>query len=365
MKIFRVLALLFCGILNLHAEINPGYSVVARVSQGPGNITVTRSGRTIISLHQFYQPAYSVAELLDNGVLKPFPNQEWNDRTTTNKDLKLDSVLGIRSANGVIWLLDNGMRSGITPKLVGWNCKKDVLQQVIYLPPSVIPKDAFINDFVVDLRHNRIYISDPAGGVNAAIIVVNLDTGAARRVLQGHSSVVPEALDLVINQRPVQIKTTGGEMLRPRIGVNPITADLQNEWVYYGAMHGLKLYRVKAADLANEYIDDQALAQRVETYSAKPISDGISIDQDSNIYLGELAENAVGVIKSADRQYQRLAQGPELAWVDSLSFGPEGKLYAVVNKLHQSGFLNGGDAVSKPPYLIIQIPALAGGMAGR
>ena len=54
--------------------------------------------------------------------------------------------------------------------------------------------------------------------------------------------------------------------------------------------------------------------------------------KDSNIYLGDLAENAI-VIK-ADRSYQRLAQSPELSWVDSLSFGTEGKLNAVVNRPH-------------------------------
>ena len=365
MKINHILALLFCCATNLYADNNPGYNIAARLEQAPGNITVTATGRKIMSLHQFYQPAYAVAELTDSGALKPFPNQAWNDRTTTNKDLKLDTVLGIHTdANGVIWMLDNGMRSGATPKLVGWNCKNDALQSVIYLPPGVTPKDAFINDFAVDLAHKRIFITDPAGGDNAALIVVNLETGAARRVLQGHHSVTPEKLDLLIDQRPVQIKTAGGDMIRPHIGVNPITEDLQNEWVYFGAMHGLKLFRIKAADLANEYINDQTLAQRVETYSAKPISDGISIDQDNNIYLGELAANAVGVI-GADRQYRRLAQSPELAWVDSLSFGPQGKLYAVVNKLHQTGFLNGGVATSKPPYLIIQINALAAGIPGR
>jgi sugar lactone lactonase YvrE len=116
--------------------------------------------------------------------------------------------------------------------------------------------------------------------------------------------------------------------------------------------------------LADESLDSQALAQRVERYSAKPISDGISIDRDDNIYLGELAENAIGVIKP-DRSYQRVTQCPNLSWVDSFSFGPEGKLYAVVNRLHQSATLNGGESLSKPPYFLIQVKALAPGLPGR
>ncbi len=104
-------------------------------------------------------------------------------------------------------MLDDGMRSGVTPKLVGWDTKADKLHRVIYLPAPIAPKDAFVNDFTVDSLHNRIFIVDPAGGANAAFIVVDLETGAARRVLEGHQSVVPEKVDLIIDGRPIQVKS--------------------------------------------------------------------------------------------------------------------------------------------------------------
>ena len=232
------------------------------------------------------------------------------------------------------------------------------------MPAPIAPKDAFVNDFAVDTRRNHIFISDPAGGANAALIDVNLSTGNARRVLQGHASVIPEDVDLIIDNVPIQVKDRSGKLLRPHIGVNPITEDLNNEWVYFGPMHGLSLYRIKAEDLANENLDAKVLVNRVERYSDKPISDGMTIDKDNNIYLGELAANAIGVI-SPDKKYQRLAQCPNLSWVDSFSFGPEGHLYAVVNRLHQSATLNGGVSISKPPYFLLQIKPLAAGLSGR
>ena len=363
-KGFNVLILLFALTGHAFAETGSNYEIVARLSQAPGNVTVTGSGRIIMSQHQFYEPDYSVVERQGDGSLTPFPNKELNDRQS-HSDLTLDLVLGIRTdVNGVVWMLDDGMRSGVTPKLVGWDTKADKLHRVIYLPAPIAPKDAFVNDFTVDSRHNRIFIVDPAGGANAAFIVVDLETGAARRVLEGHPSVVPEKVDLIIDGRPIQVKDAAGHLVRPRIGVDPVTEDLQNEWVYFGPMHGSSLYRIKAADLADEGLDAKTLGQKVERYSAKPICDGISIDKDNNIYLGDLAENAIGVIKP-DRSYIRLAQSTELSWVDSLSFGPEGKLYAVVNQLHRSAALNGGEALSKPPYLLIEVKALAAGLPGR
>ena len=361
-KLAKITAVFLLFAINIAAYAAANFDIIAKLDNGPGNVTAMDNGRIIMSMHQFYQPKYTVVEYKDK-ILLPFPNKELTD-VDSKAALKLDSVLGIRSANGVVWMLDNGMRSGVTPKLVGWDTKADKLHQVILLPPSVAPKDAFVNDFAVDSRHNHIFISDPAGGANAALIVVNLATGKARRVLEGHGSVTPELLDLVIDTVSVQVKNKSGKLLRSHIGVNPITEDLNNEWVYYGPMHGHSLYRIKVDDLADEKLDAKALASRVERYSDKPISDGITIDKDNNIYLGELAENAIGVI-SADRKYKRLAQGPDLSWVDSFCFGAAGQLYAVVNRLHQSATLNGGVLKAKPPFYLIRVKALAAGLAGR
>lgn len=363
-KNIRLFMLLFAPLVWTAADPESSYDIVARLNQAPGNVTVTASGRIIMSQHPFFAPEYSVVEYRSNGNLVPFPNRAMNDRSGQS-GLTLDSVLGIRTdSDNVVWMLDNGIRSGVTPKLVAWDSDAERLHRVIYLPPPIAPLDSFVNDFCVDESRNRIYISDPAGGADAAIIVVDLETGAARRVLQGHPSVVPENVDLLIDARPIQIKDAAGILSRPHIGVNPITEDLDNEWVYFGPMHGLSLYRVRSADLTDESLNEQTLGQRLERYSAKPISDGISIDRDNNIYLGELAENAIGVIKP-DRSYQRLARSPDLSWVDSFSFGPEGMLYAVVNRLHLSAQLNGGESLAQAPFFLLRVDSLAPGMPGR
>jgi hypothetical protein len=81
---------------------NPTVEVVATLAQGPGNITVTPSGRIILSQHQFYSPTLRVVELLKDGRTVPFPNKRW--ASAPGQDgVGLNSVLGLRSdRNGIV-----------------------------------------------------------------------------------------------------------------------------------------------------------------------------------------------------------------------------------------------------------------------
>jgi sugar lactone lactonase YvrE len=327
--------------------------VVADLNKGPGNITVTPSGRVIVSLHQFYDHAMRVVSIDDHAQLSPFA-------TAAN----VNSVLGLQAdANGVVWLLDNAMRGGETRRLIGWHESEDQLSSDIDLS-AVTNEQSFLNDLAVDAVRQTIYIADPAGGENAAIIVVNIADGTARRVLQGHVSVIPEAIDLIIDGTPVRIRAEDGTEFRPRIGINPIALDSRGDWLYYGPMHARSMYRIRSADLRNTKLSSDDLANSVERWSDKPICDGISIDDAGNIYLGDLANNAIGVI-GPDRIYRQLIADPRLSWVDAFSFGADKDLYLVANQLHRSAVLNAGISTVQPPYQILKFKALSSGTRGR
>ena len=331
----------------------PTLEVIAELAQGPGNITVTPDGRILVSLHQFYNHDIRVARLDDNTQLTPFAAAA-----------KANSVLGLQAdANGIVWLLDNAMRNGTERRLVGWHASGNRPVADIDLS-SVTTDSAFLNDLAVDPGRNTVYIADPAGNVDAAIIVVDTASGIARRVLEGHESVMAEDMDLIIDGMPVRIRADDGTEIRPRVGINPIAIDKSGEWLYYGPMHGRSMYRVRTANLRNSELTAEELAARVEHWADKPICDGISIDDAGNLYLGDLASNAIGVI-GPDRNYRVLITDPRLSWVDAFSFGPDGYLYTVANQLHRSTVLNGGEAATVPPYLILRFKPLATGTTGR
>ena len=325
----------------------------------PGNIAVTPDGRLIMSQHQFYGAPLRVVEVLDDGSVVPFPNEAWSSEPDEN-GVGLNTVLGLQSdREGIVWMLDRSAGEGQPGKVVGWDTESDRLDRVIYLPQPIIGDNPFLNDLAVDRQHNAIYITDTAGGDDSALIVVDLYTGFSRRVLEGDVSTRPEDIPLIVDERVINL---GGEPAR--IGVNPITIDPDNEWVYYGPMSGRTLYRIATEDLLDESLAEGELSSRVERYGDKPICDGITVDSAGNVYITSITNNAIGVVDETG-EYQTLYQDDLLSWTDGMAFGPDNYVYVTVSQLHNSPPLNNGENDSNPPFYLVRFSALASGEVGR
>lgn len=326
----------------------------------PGNIAVSPEGRLFMSLHQFYGAPLRVVEVLEDGNVAPYPNQAWSSEPD-QAGIGLNTVLGLRcDQDGILWMLDRSEGEGQPGKIVGWDTENEELYQVIYLPQPIIPESPFLNDLAIDLDHNAIYITDTAKGDDSALIVVDLNTGFSRRVLEGDISTRPEDIPIIINERIINIQ---GEPAR--IGANPITIDPNNEWVYYAPMSGTSLYRIATADLLDQSLSPAALSSKVERYGDKPICDGITVDGDGNVYITSITENAIGVV-DATGKYEILYQDKKLlSWADGMAFSNDNYVYATVSQLQNSPPLNNGDNDFSPPFYLVRFSALASGEVGR
>ena len=335
--------------------------IAAELDRGPGNLTITPDGRRVTSLHQAYAPVRVLAELSGSGSGTTLLN--YPDLGEGEIPVGLTAILGIRSDTaGVLYMLDNGS-SGLAPsKLLLWDSNTDQLLGNISLE-SVTEPNSFVNDLAFDYARNQVYISDPAGGDNAAIVVVDLATGQARRVLRADPSVIADpAVTFSVEGITPTRRLPDGTLVQPRLGVDGIVIDYDREWVYYGALHGTTLYRIPAASLADPAAAAQ-LPTLVESYATKPPSDGMAIDSEDNIYLGDLPHNAFGVI-TPDRQYRELGRSAEYKWVDDFEFDAEGRLHFVTTQLHRSPDLNAGQRAGVPPFRIFRFDPLAEGRQG-
>jgi sugar lactone lactonase YvrE len=342
--------------------------IVAKFETRPGNPAVTPDGRKIVSMQPIDNPSYRVVEILPDGSSKPFPSETWASAVGSD-GIGMQAVIGIKAdTNGIVWMLDMGGNE-YAPKLVGWDTKKDTLKRIIVFPASASRPNSFHQDMAIDTKRNMAYIADMTRGDLTgeslpAIVVIDLDTGLVRRVLEGNTHFAPGNEQIVIDENSFATKTSNGETVPLFLGLNPITIDINNEWVYFGSINGKGLFRIPAFALADPNLSDDELDRLIEPYGEKRSSDGISIDRNGNVYITDIENHAIGVANPEG--YRMLVKDDKLLkWPDGMAFGPDGWLYVTVNQLNLHPLLNRGNEGGNPPYYLIRVKPLADSTVGR
>lgn len=342
--------------------------IYAQVPYAVGNIAYNYKRELVYSNHPFFDPEIRVMHY--NPVTKkstPFPNLEWNTPNTTNENY-LDSVLGIRNdSKGVVWMLDIGSRTKITPKLVGWNTQTNQLEKIYKIPaPASIPTSQ-LQDFVIDEKRQIIVMADEdiafgGNGSKAALVILDMNDGSSKRVLDGHYSTVPENIPIADeNGGTLKIPNTDKPIL---VGADGITLDKDNHWLYYAPLNGTSVYRITMNDLLNTPQDQ--LGSKVERYSDKRNNGGLSIDIENNIYLSYLSDEAIGIIPAkGERKSQIYASDPKMIWPDGISYNDDGYLYTGAAQLSLAAIFNGNVDKTQSPYYIYRIKTVAPGIWGR
>jgi sugar lactone lactonase YvrE len=324
----------------------------------PGNIAIGPDGRKFLSVHGFYGQPVKIVELFNDGSVKPYPSEAWASNPDENQ-IGFYDVLGLNvDQNGVLWMLDTS-GDDHAGRLVGWNTRSETLEKIIYIAMPLINAGSFLNDLAIDNKHGKIYLADTASNNRAAIVVVDIKTGQARRVLEGSEYTQAEDVDMIIEGRVI---TLGGQPAR--LGVNPITIDVDSNWLYFGAMSGSAIYRVKTDDLVDLSLDMDALEDKIQRYGDKSLSDGITIDGGGNVYVTSVTQGAIEVTDSTGNS-RTLYKDQRIVWPDGFAYGPDDYIYFTVNELHRSAVLNGGENASKGEFKVMRFPALVKGKTGR
>lgn len=337
--------------------------IVARLPESVGNIAFTPDNQMIFSHHPFFSPDIRVAKLTSPTTFEPYPSLEWNT-PREGTDQYLDNVLGLRGdADGIVWILDMGFRTHITPKLVGWNTRTNALERIFYMPQPITRPGSQPQDLVIDKKNRKFYIADedigPGGdGSQGAIIIIDMDTGRGRRVLESDRSTIPEDVPITVDGQDLTVAGKDGKPAIIKVGCDGITMDGNAEWVYYGPLSGHALYRIRVADLNDESLTPAGLSAKVERYSDKPVNGGFSIDADGNVYATLVESKEIGLI-TPDRKNHIVASDPEMVWPDGISYSPDGHMYVSASQLPLAAMFHDGVGQNKSPYLIFRFKPLA------
>lgn len=334
---------------------------------GPAGLCMLPSGEYIISFHQFFQPQFRVMRLDREGNWLPFPNEAMNTPGSGDPIL-LDSVLGIASdSRGIVWMLDNGRRSGTAAKLVAWDTKRDEHFKSIVIDALALSPNSFLTNIALDPVGRYIYIADPADGISSALIVVDIQTGLTRRVLEGERSVqMDPGVELKINGQPIEVRRPDGVIATPLTGVYPIAVDRKGEWLYYGPRNGASLFKIKTELLTDPAIPPHVLTSQVTGVSPKPICDSMTIDSRGRIYFGDISRGSIDYVAPEENflNLRLLVEDPRIMWPGGLAIGPDGLLHFFSSQLHRTPFFNSGKDVTAPPFSIFKTRPLPAGRFG-
>ena len=289
-----------------------------------GNVAVSETGRLFFTVHPEARPkGNKLLEFVD-GAAVPYPN--------THQQAELfDTVLGVViDRQGRLWTIDHGNHGMRAARLLAFDLDDGKVLHDHRLAPDIAPAGSFLQDLQVSADGRTVVIADASfWRKRPAIIVYDVATATARRVLESHPSVSAEKYVIAHGDDAMQFF---GGLIALRGGVDGIV--LGREWLYFGALSGSSLYRGPLRDLRDAKLPPAQLAKRVEMYSPKPLSDGFSIDVEGNVYVTDVEHNAVFVV-GADREPRTLLRAADIRWPDALSFGPDGWLYVADSALQE------------------------------
>lgn len=292
--------------------------VVLEYPEPIGNVAVNRDGRIFFTVHPESRPQGNrLLEWVD-GAAEPFPSG-------TVQPHLFDTVLGIViDRQNRLWSIDNGNHGFGEARLLAFNLDNGNVVHDFKFRPETAPAGSFLQDLQVSADGRTVFIADASlWRKSPALIVYDVETRSARRVLEKHASVMAENY---LIRNPVRDMQFMGGLLTLKAGVDGIAIDSDNDWLYYAAMNNRSLFRVPVRDLLDPTIAARDLAGSVERFTEKPLSDGLSADLAGNVYVTDVEHGAVLRV-GQDRILETLVRSPQVRWADALSFGPDGWLY--------------------------------------
>lgn len=327
------------------------YDVAATLQKQPTGVAVSKTGRLFVNFPRWVDyPWPCVAEVAADGSLSPYPNVALNIWDGSSGESAAKSFVCVHTVymdrDDALWILDPASpgQKGVVEggaKLLKVDLASNTVERTYHFGPDIAPTKSYLNKLRFALGY--AFITDSALG---AIIALDLETGKARRLLEDHPSVKSEPdVKMSIDDVPYEFAP---------VHVDGIALHPDGISLYYKALTGRTLYRISANDLIDESLSPAELGNRVETVAVTEPTGGIEFDEDGNLYLTGVEEDAIKVLRR-DGRYQYFARAADFVWPDTISIGANGHLLFTASQLHLMPAHNGGIDKRTPPYKVFRL----------
>ncbi|WP_345636237.1 L-dopachrome tautomerase-related protein [Rugosimonospora acidiphila] len=313
-------------------------------------MTTTVEGRCFVSFPSVEGPGIQVAELAEDGTMRPYPDEGWNAvRDNHDPAGAFVGVNGLRiGPDGHLWIVDSGApglgqpRVPHGPRLIVVSLATDEVIDVYQLDGQTGQ-----HSYIDDIRFNGdlVYLTD-AG--EPGLLVLDRGTGQLRRALDHHPATVarrPMRADGRIERDP-----HGDEV---RVHADQLEVSPDGEYLYFQPASG-PMSRIGTRWLDDPDLPAGSLAGRVERWLDTPTTGGTAIDADGVIYLGDVERRRI-LRLWPDRRVDTLVADPRLVSTDALWIGDDGFLWIPAAQLNRSAGMAGGRQAIQYPIIIYKL----------
>ncbi|GGY63938.1 L-dopachrome tautomerase-related protein [Pseudoduganella albidiflava] len=344
------------------APVEKGFTLekVADFGHQVTGVTVAEDGRVFVNFPRWTEDSpVSVAEVKD-GVATPFPNEQWNAWRNARKDelspgehwVCVQSVVADKQGN--VWVLDpaapaQGPIVPGGPKLVRISLASSAVLQNIRFDESVATQGSYLNDVRFSPDGKWAYITD--SGVRGAIVLVDLATGEAKRLLDGDPSTQPKK-GLVVTADGKPLRRPDGKGIE--FAADGIALSPDGQYLYWQAIKGDTLYRIATRVLVEEGWRGDDIGGRVETVGRNGVADGLLIDRGGkHMYITSPEDDSVKVrnLQLPGSLPRVVIRDERLRWPDTFSQGPDGVVYVTTSRIQDSAFFKPGAPIALPTSL--------------
>jgi sugar lactone lactonase YvrE len=282
----------------------------------------------------------ALGRLAEDGGVVPYPDAAWNAwRPGSSADSRFVNVNAINlDGRGGLWAIDSGAPDfGGDPlpggaKLVRVDVASNRVTRVYHFGPEVALPHSYVDD--VRFNGDMAYLTD-AG--RPGLIVLDLRSGVARRVLDGDPSTTAPA------DRPIVVDGTvvrGADGNPLKVNADPMELSPDRKWLYYGPLEG-PWSRVPTKALDDPALSPAAVAATVRPWTDLPPVGGTAMDATGALYFSDLARDSV-MRRGPDGRITEVVHDPRLHWTDALFLDGRHDLWLPVPQMDRAAPFNGG-----------------------
>ena len=274
-------------------------------------VTVTNEKRIFANFPRWRKGVEnSVVEIDKKGKPVSYPNKKWNSWEVG--DTIIDSIFvavqSVVAFEDDLYVLDtrNPRFKGVkgAPRVFAFDLNTNQLKRIYVFSDDAFHQGSYINDLRVDKKNQKVYFTDSGRG---GLVVLDLQTGQTKRVLDNHVSTLAEDMKLVFN----------GKTWKASVDSDGIALDIKNDILYYHALTGYNLYAVPTKVLING--TQEEIEKSVQLVMKTPAPDGMIFDEKGNLYLADLENDKIIKLDVKNKKMEVIAEGEKVKWADTFS----------------------------------------------